>query len=180
MSDGRPELDTCRGCKRHVLASETSCPFCGSYLVYKISSVQRPKLIGRVSRAAVFSAGLAAACSGDKPKEAPARGSAGSGSDDLEKLLDQQPREVEHPAPPIDAAESIALSIDAAVIDAGIDIAAQKKLDEKKLADKKKREHDRREAERRRREQEELERLRQDQLHNAMPYGAPPARRRIV
>jgi hypothetical protein len=132
-------------------------------------------LLGRVSRAAVFSAALAA-CSSDKPKEAPKA----QGSDDLEKLLDHQPREVEHaPAPPVDAAEPIAISVDAALPDAGVDVEAEKKriadAKKKKLAEKK-----RREDERMRREQEELQRQMIEHRQQAKPYGAPPARRRIV
>jgi len=170
------ELVPCPACMRHVTMHEIACPFCARAL--PAPRAQRAYVIGRVTRAAVFSAALAA-CSSDKPKQEPPPA---KGSDDLEKLLDEKPEKVEHPdvVPPADAAEALAQTVDAAVTsDAGVDVEAQKKklAERKKLAEQKKREAERREAERLR-AQEEL--LRNDQIHNAKPYGAPPARRRIV
>jgi hypothetical protein len=166
------ELAACPSCKRHVATRETTCPFCRRALPQLYA--QYVRLIGRASRAAVFSAALVACSSDDKPKQAPAQG-----SDDLEKLLEYQPRPVEPVAPPIDAPEAIVVSVDAAVPDAGVDEAEAKRLaaEKKKLADRKRREAERREQEALQRRQDDLERWR---MQNAKPYGAPPARRRIV
>jgi hypothetical protein len=153
------ELAPCPGCRRHVATHERACPFCKRVL--PPLRAQRVALAGRVSRAAVFSAALAA-CSGDKQPPAPAAPPA-QGSDDLEQLLDNDGREVAHPdpLPPSDAAiEPVA---DAAV-DAGVpDAAVVKKMKVRK-------QHVRD-------VQQELDRVR---IHTAKPYGAPPARRRIV
>jgi len=152
------ELVPCPGCKRHVSTREVTCPFCARAL--SPSRAQRVVLIGRVSRAAVFSAALAA-CSDDKPKPAPPPA---QGSDDLEKLLDHEPKQAEHPdvPPPADAAEPIAQTIDAGV-DAGLPPDAG-------VARKKKK-------------KQQIETITPpdlDRIQNAKPYGAPPARKRIV
>jgi hypothetical protein len=131
---------------------------------------QRVSLTGRVSRAAVFAA-LAACSKSDKPKQPPP---AAHGSDDLEKMLDDQPRAAEHP----DAvASDAAIAIDApALADAGVDAA----LPDAGVKKKKQQRH--------------VEQINRDQdvapppppppppdWHNIpKPYGAPPARRRIV
>ena len=61
------ELRPCTACDRHVAIDESSCPFCAAALA---PAVPRPRIRGRLSRAAVFaSATLAvAACGGGKPK----------------------------------------------------------------------------------------------------------------
>ncbi|HEY5952292.1 MAG TPA: hypothetical protein VIV40_42635 [Kofleriaceae bacterium] len=174
----------CPACKRHVATREITCPFCA-----RAVSPVKPKhivLVGKVTRAAIFSAALAACRSDDKPSPAPVPA---QGSDDLEKLLDHDGSEVAHPTPidasvaqmPDDAA-AIAESVDAAVPDAGIDAAEQKRIANQRIADKKRREAERtrREEERRRREQEELMRKMQDHRNINKPYGAPPARKRLV
>jgi hypothetical protein len=175
------ELVTCVHCRRHVGVRETVCPFCASAL-----PAQRPQhvpLRGRLSRAAIFSAAAALVGCDSKPSTpapVPAHGSgSGSGSaDDLEKMLDVDQHVVDHPAPPADAAVdaiAIAATVDAGVpVDAGVDPAV--------VAEQRRR----REAERKRREQERLRREQQliDQQimrqNVAKPYGAPPARRRVV
>jgi hypothetical protein len=129
------------------------------------------------TRAAVFSAALAG-CSDHKPPPTPTQGSAAQSDEELEKLLDYQPRTADHPihdAAPVDAAVQIAEPVDAAVpVDAGVDQQALLK---------KKREQERlRRIEQQRREQEQLQQVevREHDHINAKPYGAPPARRRVV
>ena len=147
------ELVLCPACQRHVRAGEVACPFCARALPRL--RPQRIALAGRVSRAAVFSAALVA-CADKKPAAPPAQG-----SDDLEKMLDDKPK-VDHadtPAP-IDAA-------DAAIADAGVDAGVPP--DAGVVRKKKKK----------------VEVLTappppDDRIINAKPYGAPPARRRIV
>lgn len=129
------------------------------------------------TRAAVFSAALAG-CSDHKQPPAPHAGSAQQGSDDLEQLLDEQPRTAEHPtldAAPVDAAVQVAQPIDAALpVDAGVDQQA--------LAEKKRRaEERRRKLEQQRQEELQREVIDRQRDHiEAKPYGAPPARRRVV
>lgn len=152
-------LAPCPSCRRHVTIDERTCPFCERPL--PPLRAQHLALVGRVSRAAVFGAALAA-CSGDKQPPAPAQPPPAQGSDDLEQLLDNDGREVAHPdPPPSDAAvEPIAdAAIDAGVPDAGV-------VKKKKV---------------RTRHERELERqLDETRIHSAKPYGAPPARRRVV
>lgn len=155
-------LAPCPHCMRHVATHETACPFCARELA---RGRARHVVLGRVSRAAVFSAALAA-CSQDKPKP-PAPPPPARGSDDLEKLLDHQPRVVDEPAPtaappPVDA--GVAAPIDAAVVDAGapdagVPVKKKKQQKVQKIEDVK---------------------IEIDHRHMAKPYGAPPARRRIV
>ncbi|HTL33829.1 MAG TPA: hypothetical protein VL326_11925 [Kofleriaceae bacterium] len=167
-------LRPCTACRRHVRVDATACPFCSTALPPGRAMYTRP---GAITRAAVFSAALAG-CSDHKQPPAPHAGSAPQGSDDLEQLLDDQPRTAEHPmrdAAPVDAAVQVAQPIDAGPpVDAGVDQQA--------LAEKKRRAEERRrklEEQRRLQEQLQLEQLRNDHI-NAKPYGAPPARRRVV
>ena len=159
------ELAPCPGCRRHVVVGERSCPFCAHAL--PPLRAQRVSLTGRVSRAAVFAA--VAACSKDKPKPPPPPPA--HGSDDLEKMLDDQPRAAEHP----DAvASDAAIAIDApALADAGVDAAPPDAGVKKKKHRVQQQQHD------------------DGQLvapppppwdpnNIPKPYGAPPARRRIV
>ena len=152
------ELVPCPACKRHVGACEVACPFCTRAL--PPARPQHAVVLGRVSRAAIFSAALAA-CSDDKPKQ-PAPAPPAQGGDDLEKLLDPQPRAVD--SPPLDAARADAALVDAGVPDAGVppDAGVVKKK-------------------RKRVQQEPVDPIKlPDHIHNAKPYGAPPWRRRIV
>lgn len=177
------ELAPCGACRRHVAAGEVRCPFCGS------TALQRPQRAmprGRLTRAAIFSAALVA-CESSPEAPRPAPSGPVQGSDDLEKLLDVDQRVVDRPPPvdamPADAASHVASSPPdagraAAPIDAGVDPL---------IAERRRRERERRERERRerdeqlRREQEEQKQLQLDDMrHHAKPYGAPPARRRVV
>jgi hypothetical protein len=166
-------LRPCVTCKRHVRAGASICPFCDASLPRGGDRYTTP---GAFTRAAVFSAALAG-CSDHKQPPAPTQGSAAQSDEDLEKLLDYQPRTAEHPmhdATPVDAAVQIAEPVDAAMpVDAGVDQQALKK----------KREQERlRRIEQQRREQEQLQQVevREHDHINAKPYGAPPARRRVV
>ena len=148
------ELRVCPSCKRHVGTSERVCPFCAIALAP--ARAQFFALHGRVARAAVFSAALAA-CAEDKPK--PPAPAPAQGSDDLEKLLDTDERTVpraEAP-PPIDAGviEDAAVADAAVPVDAGVVRKKKKKI-------------------------EPVITKPPPDWHNAKPYGAPPARRRIV
>ncbi len=156
-------LAPCAACKRHIATREITCPFCGH--AGSRPRVQHVALVGRVTRAAIFSAALVA-CSDDKPK--PALAPPAQGSDDLEKLLDHEGSEVTHPeAPPaIDA--SIATP-DAAPIDAGV-LTPDAGVVRKK----------RRQQQKQQQIEEKVDVNVIDQRHMAKPYGAPPARRRIV
>lgn len=160
------ELAPCPSCQRHVATRERVCPFCAQAL--PPLRAQRISLRGRVSRAAVFTAALAA-CSSDKPKQpAPSEHGSGSGSDDLEKLLDDQPRAAPHPdAPPIDAATVI---VDAGVPDAALPDAGVVK----------KKRHVEHKVENIETKHIETNHIETNHIQNAKPYGAPPARRRVV
>lgn len=164
-------LRPCTACKRHVRTSATTCPFCAEALSAGRAQYVKP---GALTRAAVFAAALAG-CHDHKtpaPKPAPAQG-----SDDLENMLDQQPRTAEHAA--TDAAVQVATPDDAAAVavDAGVD--PQALYDKKRRADEQKK----RMEEIRQRRREQVDHVDQVQIHehiNAKPYGAPPARRRVV
>jgi hypothetical protein len=147
----------CPACKRHVATHEVACPFCAHRFTPR---AQHIALVGRVSRAAVFSAALAA-CSNDKPP--PPAAPPAQGSDDLEQLLDKQGNAVEPTAPPpIDAAvpEPDTAVVDAGVADAGV-VIKKKRRQQKEAVEK-------------------LPDTLPDRIINAKPYGAPPARRRLV
>lgn len=174
------ELVPCVHCSRHVGVTETNCPFCRRGI-----SVQRPQFAfaSKLTRAAIFSAAVVA-CDSKTAKPTPApvptqAGSAtGSGSDDLEKMLDADGRTVERADRVTDAGAAEAM---AAVSDGGLDggVAATIRTPEE-IRERK--EQVRRDAEivqekvRKNREKQEELRIQ----HNAKPYGAPPARRRVV
>ena len=166
------ELVACTACRRHVAVRETACPFCGCAVTRRPQRV----VITRIARAAIFSAALSACSEKQAPPPAPAPtpSAPGSGSDDLEKLLDHDERVVEHATPPIDAAVvDAALPVDAAIpVDAGIDpkVVEQKRRREQLRLQRK------RELEEQQRQLEMQQRIRE----MAKPYGAPPARRRVV
>lgn len=183
------ELVPCNVCRRHVSVGEATCPFCAAAV-----PVQRARRFapgGRITRAAVFSAALVGCES--KPEESPTAAPAPQheGSDDLEQLLDGDRHVVDRPAPRADAAVAFvpadATAIAASAIDAGV--RADAGVDQRALAAKReKQQRDKREREQReRQERERIERLLDDQTVrnpdwqiNAKPYGAPPARRRVV
>jgi hypothetical protein len=162
-----------------------ACPFCAATLSPGVA--RNVVLRGRLTRAAVFGAALVVGACGNKTDNAPKPAQGSSDPKELERMLDEPiGREPTAHAAPIDAAvdaAAIAAAIDAGVPpDAGPDAAA--------IARRVAAERKRRDAELRKRieeEQREAERLRelqqqqqQQQFHNAKPYGAPPARRRLV
>ena len=62
------ELRPCTACNRHVAIDTSSCPFCAAALA---PAAPRPRIRGRLSRAAVFASATlatAAACGGGKAK----------------------------------------------------------------------------------------------------------------
>ena len=55
----------CRSCARHVRATDSACPFCGSAVPEQTRMVARPQAPrGNLSRAALFALGAAAAAAG--------------------------------------------------------------------------------------------------------------------
>lgn len=62
-------LEPCAGCARHVLATETACPFCGAERSPTTPGPAASSVLGRLSRAAVFAgaATLGAACYTNPP-----------------------------------------------------------------------------------------------------------------
>ena len=173
------DLVPCVHCRRHVGVSETTCPFCA-----RTVSPQRPQFAfaGRLTRAAIFSAAVVGCDSKSTSKPAPApeqheHGSAaGSGSDDLEKMLDSDGHVVDHPAA-VDAAvpdgAAVAEAADAGgPSDAGVLTTSMIKQRAKEL--------ERLRMQKDRKRQEDLERNNIRIQVNNKPYGAPPARRRVV
>lgn len=157
-------LRPCSACKRHVRASATACPFCDATLAPGRAQYVKPSAF---ARAAVFSAALAG-CKDHKPP-APKPVPAQQGSDDLENMLDQQARTADHPVTaPIDAAVQVAAPEDAAVDKNQQTDAKKKRLEE---------------IRQRRHEVDTDAHIHERVIHehiNAKPYGAPPARRRVV
>lgn len=161
------ELRPCPGCRRHVRIAAATCPFCAASLPPARAQFIRP---GAFTRAAIFSAAIAG-CSDHKQPPAPAPAASGSaaahgdGSDDLEKMLDNDGRTVQH-ASPVDAAidapvDATAVAIDAAVApDAGVVHKKRRIIVPPPPPPP-----------------PDLEWQRQN---IPKPYGAPPARRRLV
>ncbi len=163
------DLVPCIHCRRHVGVFETTCPFCA-----RSAPEQRPQLAfaGRLTRAAIFSAAVVACDSkpaAPTPAPIPAQ-SDGAIDDDLEKMLDVDRNTADRPAPPVTDAGLPDATVAVAAPDAGIS-DEQRKADEqaKRLRKQKALEH-----------QKELERQRIRIQVNNKPYGAPPARRRVV
>ncbi|MDB4956378.1 MAG: hypothetical protein JWO36_3947 [Myxococcales bacterium] len=158
------ELVPCPQCHRHVAVGEAACPFCGAA---PRLAPKRLTLGGRLSRAAVFASATLVACS--KKEEAP-------------KPPPVETVKQEAPPPAADAPPAIdAQLVDAAVAaeppaDAAVDAGVPKKH--------------RRRLERGHKRIEQLEKQ-PDEVQGAdvgsvdrgaccKPYGAPPARRRLV
>jgi hypothetical protein len=162
-------LAPCPSCKRHVRVGVASCPFCATSLPVLRARNSVPRAL---TRAAIFSAALA----GCQTKSKAPSPSAGSATAPVQHVADDAA-----PAPVADAAEamgsatgsagsatgsagSAAVADDAGLADAGVgsaDALKQRKLD---------RLHEKRD----RKTIDHVER------QMAKPYGAPPARRRIV
>lgn len=165
------DLAPCPACKRHVRIGVASCPFCAAALPVLRARNFAP---GALTRAAIFTAALAG-CQSKSNAPNPTAGSAAAGS------AVQQVADDAAPAPVADAAEamgsasgsagSAAVADDAGIADAGVaddagagsGSAAAEALRKRKLD----RLHQKR-------DKVDIER------HMAKPYGAPPARRRIV
>jgi hypothetical protein len=96
MSDLRP----CPECRRHARADESACPFCAAALA-PAAPVSMP--VGRLTRAAVFTAGAAiagAACGG---KTAPAQDPIDNTATAIDAGVDeQQPPDAAPYTPPPD------------------------------------------------------------------------------
>ena len=145
--------------------------------------------LGRITRAAVFSAALVG-CGGkkDESKAAPA-GSAERLDQDFNQLLGSAEPGSAAPGSAVAHASDAAVAGDAAQVavpaDAMSDEERTRQLQhQQQQTDQHKRDEDQalrrqREEEQRRRE-EQIRLQQQDFNHNAKPYGAPPARRRVV
>lgn len=159
------DLVPCVHCQRHVSIIETTCPFCARGV-----PLQRARFAfaGKLTRAAIFSAAVVGCDSKGttKPAPVPAQHEQGSGSDDLEKMLDHDPQVVDHPP-----------AIDAAVADSGAVAVTTDASTDPSLADRK------RAILKRHLDDHRKQRLEEQQIKvqgPPMPYGAPPARRRMV
>ena len=172
-------MTPCSACARHVKHDETACPFCGAPFI--APAARNVRVVGRVTRAAIFSAALVACGKHEDPKPTPKAGSAEHLDQDFNQLLGS----ADTHAAPRDAA--VAIAPDAAV-DAGLsDEERTRQLQQAQQAQQQK-EHQKHADEERRRRELEQQRLREQQLqqqqiqqhYNAKPSGAPPARRRVV
>src|SRR5512143_2131548 len=107
-------MTPCPRCSRHVRDGDPACPFCGGSLA---APRPRAQVIGRVTRAAVFSAALVA-CGGKKDEAKPApHGSAEHLDQDFNQLLGS----AEGSAQPAASDAGVAqVALDAAAADAGL------------------------------------------------------------
>jgi len=167
-------MTPCSSCARHVRHGETACPFCGEPFV--APAPRSVALIGRVTRAAVFSAALAGCAKHEQPKPAPHAGSAENLDQDFNQLVGSA-EQGSAVAQTIDAAAPDAAQV-AVPVDAMTDEERTRQLQKQQQAieNKKQQERERREHEK----MVEQQQLQNQQHWNAKPYGAPPARRRIV
>jgi hypothetical protein len=154
-------LRPCPRCHRHVDGTEASCPFCTALLPAAAES--RPVLRGRVSRAIVFGAALASGACKDKPKiePAPVTSTGSAAADAATAVVASDAADRAGTDPVIDAGVADAAVADAATTPADAATRERKKLDKQEYLE---------------------ERLRRLRERNALPkpYGAPPARRRVV
>ena len=186
------DLQPCAGCRRHIAVVETVCPFCAR--VVTAAPYLRIQLRGRVSRAAVFGAALAACgCPHeDAPaKQPPPRELAPEPLDrDFNELLGPATPAGGAPRPkPVDAALPDAAiadaAVDAAAPDAGIDPQEAERRRLSRLEGQRiqrERERIERELEEKQRQVEQQRQIDEMRRRNpcCKPYGAPPARRRLV
>jgi hypothetical protein len=170
-------MTPCPGCSRHVRDGELACPFCGGPVAPPRS---RANIVGRVTRAAVFSAALVA-CGGKKDEAKPApHGSAEHLDQDFNQLLGSA-----EGSAPAGSAEGSAPVAPAAPADAAVAGDAPLAIDAGLSDEERTRELQRAQEEQQRRRQHEQQQKqiqiqRQDWHNVAKPYGAPPARRRVV
>ena len=165
------EMTPCSACARHVKHDETACPFCGAPFV--APAPRSARVVGRVTRAAIFSAALVACGKHDEPKPQP-RGSAENLDQDFNQVLGSA--EVQHA--PADAA--VALAPDAAVDAGKTDEERTRELQQAQEQKELQKQHADEERRRRELEQQRVRQQQDNMMHNAKPYGAPPARRRVV
>lgn len=162
-------MTPCSACARHVKHDETTCPFCGAPFI--APAARNVRVVGRVTRAAIFSAALVACGKHEEPKPQPQpKGSAEHLDQDFNQLLGSADTQVA----PRDAAVAIApdAAVDAGLSDEERTRQLQQVQQQKQHADEERR--------RREREQQQLQQQQVQQHYNAKPYGAPPARRRVV
>ena len=183
-------MTPCSSCARHVRDAETACPFCGAELV--ASPPRTVAIVGRVTRAAVFSAALVACgTKHDEPKPAPPTGSAEKLDQDFNQLLGSAEPGSAEPGSAVAHASDAAVAGDAAQVAVPVDAMSdeertrQLQHQQQQQTDQHKRDEEQalrrqREEELRRREEQIRLQQQQDFNHNAKPYGAPPARRRVV
>jgi hypothetical protein len=168
------ELAPCPGCKRHVAIAESACPFCGAASL-RLSPVRR-LLAGRLPRAAVFASATLVAC-GPKTSDPPMR----------HDLVNAAPRDAvgsndlgdadEHhfAQPPIDASVAV-VPADAPFRDPVMPAcqlpAAFDSTDPRPLCQAP--------ADRGVNRNHRCTSPKPGQKPVCMPYGAPPARRRVV
>ena len=150
------DLRPCSRCRRHVRFADESCPFCGAALAAPVAH-RIPR--GRLSRAAVFaSAATLAACGGKKEEQAKPPAGSGSATGSAEAVPAAADAAPTPDAALADAAEAAPADA-AAPPDAG---DLHKPIDKKHVKKK-------------------PDEAAHPPVHpNPKPYGAPPARKRIV
>lgn len=169
-------MTPCSSCARHVRDTETACPFCGAELA--ASPPRTVAIVGRVTRAAIFSAALiACGTTHEEPKPAPPAGSAEKLDQDFNQLLGSA-----EPGSAVAHASDAAVAADAAQVAVPVDAMT----DEERTRQLQHEQDQHKRDEALRRQREEDQRRQQDHIQqrdynqNAKPYGAPPARRRVV
>src|SRR6476659_5683807 len=106
-------MTPCSRCARHVRHHETACPFCGAE--FAAAPPRTFTVVGRVTRAAVFSAALVACTKHEEPKPAPHTGSAEKLDQDFNQLLGSAEPQVAHTSDAAAAADAakVAVPVDA-------------------------------------------------------------------
>ena len=155
------ELAVCPQCKRHVRVASAACPFCAAAL----SGLRARNVIPRaLTRAAIFSAALAGCHDHKKPPAATAGSAIGSASAPV--AADAAPGPGSDVGSNAGSAVNAFAPVDAgSVVDAGAADAGLGAIDKVKMKEE-------RDALRKK--------IHENRVHTAKPYGAPPARRRVV
>lgn len=144
------DLQPCKACARHVRADDDACPFCQAPIRHRDVRPQLPG--GRLTRAAVFAGAIGAIGACDK---------------NAEPAAPQTP-----PTATTDAAAARADAAAAVIADAAIPDAALPDAALPDAAPKKKRPRAKPDA--------AVKLSHPDRAPIPKPYGAPPARRRLV
>ena len=85
-------LIPCPACRRHVYATETTCPFCSHELSGLATSGSRRAPVGRMSRAALVVLGMSsAACGGDAEESAKTSDETNTGSTTTNTMTTSMP-----------------------------------------------------------------------------------------